>query len=360
MRVLHIVPYLPKASGVTTFVVECTDELQRIGNPQAVAINDMSCWDVAVSQVGVPRIGIDEGLRGIKSGQWDILHIHGIWPPFMHRFVKAAVSLSVPIVWSLHGMLAPWAFKSKWWKKLPSWWLWQKKDLHQASVLHATTEMEVGWVREHGFGGHFEIIPLGTHLPRQGVGEPFIMGNSERTLLFVGRINPIKALDNLIRAWALLAEDLRCKQWRLHIVGLDDAEYRPFLEELSRKLSVSSMVVFTGPKYGEELENEYRNASALILPSHSENFGGVVIDALAHHLPVIVSTGTPWSEVVPLGCGWQIDNSPSVLASTLREVLSLPDSQLRMMGEKGYRYVIERYTWQSVAKRLKDVYESLC
>ena len=294
MRVLHIVPYLPKASGVTTFVVECTDELQRIGNPQTIAINDMSQWDVAVSQVGVPRIEIARALEGMKCGEWDVLHIHGIWSPFMHRFVSVAISYSIPIVWSLHGMLAPWAFRSKLWKKLPVWWLWQKRDLHAATILHATTEMEAGWIREHGFSGRLEIIPLGTHLPKHGLENVTKSDNSLQTLLFVGRVNPIKALDNLIRAWALVGEDIKFKQWQLRIVGTVDLKYKKSLEDLSKMLGVSNSITFVAPKYGDDLEMEYKNAAALVLPSHSENFGGVVIDALARGLPVIASRNTPW------------------------------------------------------------------
>lgn len=224
-----------------------------------------------------------------RIDEFDIVHLHGIWPPFYHRFVIAARKRQIPIVWSIHGMLSPWAMKYKRWKKIPAWWLWQKRDLKSAAVLHVTSGREIEWVRAQGFTNRIVNIPLGTKLPDAVPAR----AHKPKRLLFVGRVSPIKALDNLIRAWDLV----RPADWTLRIVGNDERGYQANLVRLVEELKLGARVEFPGPKFGTDLEEEYQNADALVLPSHTENFGAVVADALAWGLPVITSKGTPWREV---------------------------------------------------------------
>lgn len=349
MRILHVVPYLPKASGVTTFVVECSDALQKMGVEQVVAVKDRQHFDVAPSRTGVPRIGVAEALDRI--GEFNVVHLHGIWPPFLHCFVVAARHHRVPIIWSLHGMLSPWAMKFKWWKKALPWFLWQKRDLKTSAILHVTSKKELDWVRARGFKYRFVDVPLGTNLP----GTVPVRRHEKKVLLFVGRINPVKGLENLIRAWKLV----RCADWKLHIVGTDEAKYSATLQSLVCELSHEKSVEFPGPKFGAELENEYKNADALVLPSFTENFGGVVIDALAWGLPVITSKGTPWREVASSHCGWWVSNDPETLAKTLHELMALSDEERQMMGVRGRELVQQKYSWTAVADQMKSVYDSL-
>lgn len=349
MKVLHIVPYLHKASGVTTFLVECSDELQRCGVEQLIAVKDMVRHNVAPSSANVPRIGVKQALSCIK--EVDVVHIHGIWPPFMHRFVVAARRRGIPIVWSVHGMLSPWAMKFKWWKKMLPWVLWQKRDLACANVLHVTSEKEYAWVRALGFENAIVNIPLGTALPDLGNKS----ADEQRSLrvLFVGRINPVKGLDNLVRAAALLETDVRFR-----IVGTDTVCYQASLVKLSEQLGVAHMFEWAGPKYDEDLQREYARADALVLPSHTENFGCVVIDAMSWGLPVITSTGTPWHELSQ-NCGWWIDNSPEKLASAIRELVSLPEEKRLAMGACGRKLVERKYAWPAIAESLERVYDDV-
>ena len=195
-------------------------------------------------------------------------------------------------------------------------------------------------------------IPLGTHLPSQVPDRCAKI----KTLLFVGRIAPVKALPNLFEAWALV----KPVDWRLRIVGIQDFPgYTDSLKAQADRLRISNAIEFPGQRFGEELLEEYANADALVLPSHNENFGAVVIDALAWGMPVITSTGTPWSEVEKSGCGWWVDNSPAKLAEALTALTALPDDERKSMGERGWRFVAERYAWQIVARKLKGAYESL-
>jgi glycosyltransferase involved in cell wall biosynthesis len=101
----------------------------------------------------------------------------------------------------------------------------------------------------------------------------------------------------------------------------------------------------------------YRSADLFVLPSHSENFGLVVAEALASGVPVITTRGTPWEELVAHRCGWWVEKTTDSLAEALRDAMSRTDEERREMGERGRQLIEQKYTWSSVAAQMKSVYE---
>ena len=77
---------------------------------------------------------------------------------------------------------------------------------------------------------------------------------------------------------------------------------------------------------------------------------------MAHGKPVIASKATPWKALED-GMGWWVANDPETLAETLKNVAQLPRETLHEMGEKGRKFVAENYTWEAVAKKMKELYE---
>ena len=207
--------------------------------------------------------------------------------------------------------------------------------------------------------------------------------NSNYTLLFVGRIYPVKGLVNLIKAWGIVmkqssvptplatacaarfARGIRSpfpvplSNWKLRIVGPDEAGHQFELESLVRELRLSGGVEFAGPKFGEELSREYENCNCLVLPSFTENFGATVVDAMAHGKPVITSTFTPWQEVRERGCGWWVSNEPESLARAIGELIGLGDEERAAMGAQGRGLVAEKYSWPAVAETVLNAYRSI-
>ncbi len=339
MKVYHFTHELPEASGVATFVRELSAALGAEGVESHILTK-------------VPETN-EEALIP------DVVHIHGMWLGFYHRAVMWAKMNGVPIVWSTHGMTAPWSMKHKWWKKCLPWYLYQKRDLKRAALIHSTTELEAGWNRHWGAKRQV-IIPLGTHLPVANEVEGCRLkvegeGRSEKVILFVGRVYPVKGLMNVVRA----AKDLKGAGVKFRIVGPDQAGHMAELKREADKLGVGEMFEWVGPKYGEELSAEYDKCDALILPSFTENFGATVVDALAHGRPALASTKTAWKVLEDERCGWWVDNSPECLARTFLSISRMSKGKLIEMGERGRKLVEEKYTWQAVARGMKEEYEKI-
>lgn len=332
MRILHIITGMQKAAGTTTFVENVVDGLKAKGHDVKVVMSpDGFC-------------------------QCDIIHIHGMWSGLLHKASRFAKKRNIPVIWSTHGMTAPWSMRHKWWKKLPAWLLYQKRDLKSAVSIHCTTDLEVEWNKSLGFKNCF-IAPLGTKENQFHSPTP----NSNYTLLFVGRIYPVKGLVNLIKAWDIL-HDSTCStwlNWKLRIVGPDQAGHQFELESLVRELGLGDSVEFPGPKFGAELSAEYENCDCLILPSFTENFGATVVDAMAHGKPLITSTFTPWKEVQDRGCGWWVSNEPESLAKAIQEMLESGDKVRHNMGMRARKLVEEKYTWDAVVKAMANGYEEV-
>ena len=331
-RVLQIWLDRARASGVGTFGRELVAHLAGAG--------------VACDLGGLPD---DPDYR---AKAYDAVHIHGIWLPPEHRACRWAVAKGIPVVWSTHGMTAPWALRSKALKKRLAWWLYQRRDLFGASVVHVTSAQEERWVRDVGYRGRVVVIPLGTSLDAS-LAPPPRSADGPLKLLFVGRLHPVKALPDLLRALASVPSVA------LRLVGPDEAGHRAELEALVGELGLAERVTFAGPKFGADLEAEYRACDVLALPSHTENFGGVVIDALACGRPVIASRHTPWSELEANRCGWWADNGVAGLAEALVRAAALPRAELDAMGDRGRALVRATYSWSAVATAMADVYRGL-
>lgn len=350
MKVLHVVRHLHKLSGVSVYCSDLCDALARIGVEVVIAVDNLSRTNRLESSYGVPRVLANKVFAGVPD--WDLVHIHNLWTPDLHRAAIWARKNGLPIVWSLHGTLSPWSLKYKWWKKCIPWYLYQKRDLMNAAALHVTSESEALWVRDVGLGDHRIVnLPMGTEV-RQSV----VRSHAEHRLLFVGRVAPVKALEKLILAWASVK---KC-DWQLRIVGIEDlAGYTDSLRALCDKLGVTSSVEFVGQKFGKDLEDEYEWADALALVSETENFGAVVADALSWGLPVITSRGTRWRELEEYRCGWWVENDPGTLSNVLGQLVMLSDAERQLMGERGRKLVGEKYFWSAVANKMKETYESL-
>lgn len=256
---------------------------------------------------------------------------------------------------SIRGMLEPWARHHKKWKKDVAWLLYQRRDLATASALHATATKEAGNLLRLGLGVPVHTIPNGVDIPELPARGPVGRDASVRTAVFLGRLYPVKGLPLLIEAW----DRVRPEGWRLVLAGPDEAGHKGELEALIANTGSSETITFAGPLEGPAKLQFLAGASLFILPSHTESFGLAAAEALAHGVPVLTTTGTPWRMLRQHGCGWTVDATVEGLIEGLREAVSHDAETLAAMGAKGRAWMTSEFAWKSVAAQFLDAYRQI-
>jgi glycosyltransferase involved in cell wall biosynthesis len=288
----------------------------------------------------------------ILSKNKAIIHSHGLWHPCNFWAGYLAKKYSCPHIIHPRGMLEPWAFQYKKWKKVLAMFLFQKKYLHLASVIVATSSQEYKNLRLMGFKNPIAIIPNGIDVKKTFTRK--VLHNNtkrERVALFISRIHEKKGLLNLIYAWSKIDR----KDWKLLIAGPDDNNFSKIFLELAVNLGVKDSITYLGEVYGEKKENLYKNSDLFILPTFSENFGIVIAEALSFGLPVITTKKAPWRDLQKYKCGWWIDIGVNPLFKSINNAISLTDKERFIMGLNGQEY-IRKYNWENSAKITNDMY----
>ena len=171
-----------------------------------------------------------------------------------------------------------------------------------------------------------------------------------RLVLFVGHLVPIKALDVLLKAWALLADDPAAPAaTRLVLVG-EGAE-RAALERQARELGVADRVSFLGPLPQPVVADWIAAADLLCLPSHAEGSPNVIVEALASGTPVVASRVGGIPDLVDDGTNGLLvaPGDPAALATTLASALRRDWEPARISSS------IAHLTWSALGRRNRDV-----
>jgi D-inositol-3-phosphate glycosyltransferase len=246
----------------------------------------------------------------------------------------------------------------------------ERELLEQANCIVATSPQEQNLLREFvSKKGCIEIIPCGTDtetfhlLPKPEAKANLGFDANERIVLYVGRFDPRKGIDTLVRSFAEVAKGSSFQEpMRLVIVGGaheegSDAKEKARLEDLVQKLGISEETTFAGQIGHDCLAQYYTAADVCVIPSHYEPFGLVAIEAMACGTPVIASNvGGLKFTVVPGETGLLVTPQDiSGFAIAIEEVLSNQrwSTQVR---QKGSDWVQQNFSWTGVAAQLSDLY----
>ena len=298
--------------------------------------------------------GLSRALRTSALGA-EVIHNHGLWlmPNVMAGWESARAQKQLVV--APRGMLAPAALAFSRWKKRAFWHLLQGAAIRHAACLHATSEQEFEEIRAFGLGNPVAVIPNGIDLPEL-MKVPVETAAGDRTIVSLGRIHPIKGLERLIGAWAIVEESH--PGWRLRIIGPSEAGYDVRLLALVRSLGISRLSI-ESPVYGQAKQTVLRDADLFVLATLNESFAIAVGEALAAGTPVIATKGAPWRGLETEGCGWWIDHGVEPLAHALARAMAMPREALRTMGAKGRAWIAREFSWERVASDMLDVYRWL-
>lgn len=288
---------------------------------------------------------------------YDLVHLHSVflWPTW--AAARAARRAGRPYVVSPRGMLVRALVTRKSWFAKTLWIrLVERNTVRYAAAIHATSALEREQLGRFGFAlPHTEVIPNGVEMETGAPSSDSAVSvpTDRPYLLFLGRVNWKKGLDRLIPALTLVPDV------NLVVAGNDEENYRPVLEVLAAREGVRGRVHFVGPVYGQDKQLLLRGALALVLPSYSENFGNVVLEAMAAGCPAVVTEEVGLADVVrSSGAGVVTGGTPEALGNALQRLTADAEAR-RAMGEQGRRIVAADYSWDSVASRMEALYGNI-
>lgn len=360
MRVLITVPDLALDSGGPSLSSTRTaDHLQALGIETTIACAATRAPELLPSHPAVQILRVPKGhlftyrqalLESPHARHAGLVYDFGVWTPQNIASAWVARRLGVPWVISPRGMLEPWALSSKRLKKKLAWTLYQRAMMRGAAALIATSAAEECNLRTLLPDARIVCVPNGVELPAL----PARRRRTARQAVYLSRLDPKKQPDLLIQVW----DQLRPAGWRLVIAGPGDDAYRRQLRQQIETGGLTDVIDLRGPAFGADKERLLLESELFVLPTHSENFGLVIVEALAHELPVVTTTGTPWQEIADRDCGWIVEPTAEGLAAALRMACMKTPAELEMMGRRG-RELARCYSWERTAASLRTLFHDL-
>lgn len=280
----------------------------------------------------------------------DVVHLNGVYSFTTIPTLALCRLMKKPVAWSTMGAFQRWEGTTR--KEMKAWWERVCNSLCEPDrvMMHVTSEEEKEESLEKIPNASALILRNGIDIPKLKVAARDHRGDVLR-LLYIGRLHPIKGIENLLRALTMVKSKIL-----LAICGEGKPEYEARLRALVAELNLTTIVRFHGRVDGELKEQHFREADLCIAPSFKEAFCTVVLESLARAVPVIASHGIPWECVVEKGCGLWVGNEPQELAAAIDRAAAMP---LGEMGRRGRAWMEQDYSWSKVAEEMLDECRSL-
>lgn len=339
------------ARGIDPIVI-ATDK----GLPRDVLLNKWTrseCGQVIYVRTRLVRLPFFQTWLSIRNVlRADIVHLSSIYFPASLVTAFVAFFARKKLIWSVHGEVDEFTLKDNETQKRLVLWL-VKRILGKYPIFHSTCDAETVFIKRV-FGddarieqitNYFEVPALQTR-------------NESRYLFYIGRLNHKKGIENLIQAVAM-SKSFRDSDFVLKVAGDGEETYKKGLFDLVKSLDLSDKIQFIGQVEGDTKHRLLADAYFTIMPSHTENFGLVVIESLAQNTPVIASTNTPWKILDEEKVGHWVDNSPPELAKTIDQILAMDRPEYESYRQRGREFVIENFDIDKNIDTWIELYESL-
>jgi glycosyltransferase involved in cell wall biosynthesis len=327
MKLLHLVSTLdPRAGGPTEGVRQSGLNMTALGHQVEVAtLDDPAAPWLDSFPLPVHALGPGKGFYGYTRNlvpwlaqhapSYDAVIINGLWQYHSYGTWRALRGLNVPYYVFPHGMLDPWFKRTYPLKHLKKCLYWPWADyrvLRDATRVVFTTQEECRLARESFrlYRANEEVVAFGTSRPpvnapalREAFYDAHPALRGKRLLLFLGRLHPKKGCDLLLKAFAA-ARELDASA---HVVmaGPDNTGWLPALKTLAHELGIAERVTWAGMLQGDAKWGAFYASDAFVLPSHQENFGIAVAEALGCGLPALISDKVNiWREVATDSAGF--------------------------------------------------------
>jgi glycosyltransferase involved in cell wall biosynthesis len=385
LRLLNVASSIgPEAGGDSEAILRLSRALLDLGHEvETVTVDDpKSAWaetlPVPVHLKGPPHGRLEyswEFHRWLleNAARFDAILSHGVWRYNSRASRRAAQAAKKPYFIFPHGMLDPWFRRRYWMKHLGKaayWWLTEEPVLRHASAVLFATEEEMLLARKSfkPYRCTERVVPLGTAAPpqntdaqRRAFATQFPELSGKRVVLFLGRLHEKKGCDLLLRAFlVVLQSQPKDARYDVHLMMAGPSAQPDYLARLQKlaeacdEVSPGS-VSFPGLLAGDLKWGAMRAAEAFILPSHQENFGMAVAEALACGTPVLLSRAVnTWREVESSGAGLVENDTLAGCAQLIGRWLALTETERSAMAARAAACFREKFEITQSATRLVE------
>jgi len=343
-------------------------EIAAMDAPNAMFLKEC---DLSVHALGptTSKYGYNSRLvPWLKSNhnRYDAVIVNGLWQYHSFGAWRALRNSDTPYVVYTHGMLDPWFKKQYPLKHLKKWMYWpwaEYRVLRDARAVLFTCEEERNQARTSFwlYRCTEAVVGLGTTKPNEHSDQeikgflaryPKLQG--KKVALFMGRVHPKKGCDLLIEAFAAVLKN--DPEWELVIVGPDEVGWMDKLNRLAEELGVAERITWTGMLSGGLKWGALRSSEVFVLPSHQENFGIAVAEALAVGVPVLISNKVNiWREVRADEAGIVAEDTLTGTCALLKSYVGMPAEKKLAMRQNAESSFIQRFEIEKAAKNLMAV-----
>lgn len=319
-----------------------------------LAIYHVSGWPL------LNRLGYSKDIHAILEHERpDIIDIQGTWMYYSYAaFCYKKKHPDTKIVITPRGTLDRQTRRQLSLQKKIACWLYEDKNFSTADCFIALCKPEADGMRKFGITAPIAVIPNGFTLSADAAD---VENEKDKTLLFIGRINPKKGIKELIEALKILNDkspDI-LNQWTVKLAGWDQDNHISLLKKLVAEYNLERIVRFIGPAYGSDKEKLLKSSQAFVLTSFSEGMPMSVLEAWAYRLPVVMTDGCNLPEGFQCNAAIRVETDPESIAGGLTELFSMSPENRRAIGDNGYRLVSQRYQWDKIAEDTVSLFKSL-
>ena len=287
----------------------------------------------------------------------DIVYVNGITTFLCTLAQLYSLLQKKPYALATHG-LTHYSYNQKKWKKILYFKFIVFPLLKRAEFIRVTSNSEIDFLKSKRFSKYFLSTNAIEFKEFENLPDDLFIAEKYKykfVFMFMGRMSREKGLDILIEAYREFCSGIEAKNHILLLVGPDSTNY---LGKLAIDYKKESIEYIPGV-YNKEKINIFRQSDVVILPSYSENFGNVVAEAFACERPVITTTGTPWNEIMNLGCGLYINPNKNELLEAMLRMYHKTPQDLQEMGMKGRKYILNNFDWKIKSKDLFNRLEEI-
>jgi glycosyltransferase involved in cell wall biosynthesis len=380
MRILHVIPSIDPAGGGPAEGLRQLCGIYRAGGHEVdvASLDSLEFARKCEFPAQVIALGPTWGAYGFARravpwlkanlARYDIVIINCIWQYNALAAYRALAGSGIPYAVFVHGMLDPYfkeRFPLKHLKKAVYWHSILRRILHDAGAVLFTCEEEKVLARQSfsRYEVREAVIPYGTFGPDCDTVDaaaeflarwPHLRG--KRLAISLGRIHPKKATDVLIQAFAgTLASD---PAWHLVIAGPDQVGWQKELESLAADLGIADRITWTGMLKGTPKWGAFAASEVFVLPSHQENFGIAVAEAMACSLPVIVSNKVNiWREIEACRAGLVCEDTVEGTKASLGRWADFDPEEIAGLRDRARKCFDELFNFTVTSRKVLDTIE---